>query len=96
MKILLTGAAGFIGMTTALRLLARDIEGVASKRERARRIADAFDIEAGNLFFEAALAQKDVRRRYPGASHVRLPVGGHYPYITRSETYTAILASILR
>jgi len=39
--------------------------------------------------------QDDVRRRYQGAKYVRLPVGGHYPYITRSEAYTAILSRAL-
>ncbi|MBI1774982.1 MAG: alpha/beta hydrolase [Proteobacteria bacterium] len=28
-----------------------------------------------------------VRRRYPKARHVRLPMGGHFPYITRPEIY---------
>lgn len=34
----------------------------------------------------------DVCRRYPGAEHLRLPVGGHYPYITRADDYTRLLA----
>lgn len=33
----------------------------------------------------------DVVRRYPGAEHLRLPVGGHYPYITRPDDYTRLL-----
>jgi pimeloyl-ACP methyl ester carboxylesterase len=33
--------------------------------------------------------REDVRRRYPGARLLRLPVGGHYPYITRPAVYTA-------
>lgn len=34
----------------------------------------------------------DTRRRYPAAELCCLPVGGHYPYITRAAEYTAILA----
>jgi len=36
--------------------------------------------------------QDDVVVRYPGAAHVRLKIGGHYPYVTRPDRYTAILA----
>jgi pimeloyl-ACP methyl ester carboxylesterase len=39
----------------------------------------------------AAPARDDVVRRYPGAELLRLPVGGHYPYITRPEAYTALI-----
>jgi pimeloyl-ACP methyl ester carboxylesterase len=37
----------------------------------------------------------DVGRRYPGAERVRMPVGGHYPYITRPDAYTAVIERIL-
>jgi pimeloyl-ACP methyl ester carboxylesterase len=37
----------------------------------------------------------DVVRRYPGAERVRMPIGGHYPYITRPETYTAAIERTL-
>jgi pimeloyl-ACP methyl ester carboxylesterase len=41
--------------------------------------------------------REDVLRRYPGARLLRLPVGGHYPYITRSDAYTgAIRERVLR
>jgi pimeloyl-ACP methyl ester carboxylesterase len=36
-----------------------------------------------------------VRRRYPKAWHVRLAVGGHFPYLTRPPIYTKLLAHIL-
>lgn len=39
--------------------------------------------------------QDDVVVRYPGAAHVRLKVGGHYPYVVRPDGYTAILAKSL-
>lgn len=39
--------------------------------------------------------QDDVVRRYPGAAHYRLPVGGHYPYVLRPARYTGILAARL-
>ena len=37
----------------------------------------------------------DVVRRYPGAERVRMPVGGHYPYITRPDAYTAVIERVL-
>jgi maspardin len=37
----------------------------------------------------------DVVRRYPGAEQVRMRVGGHYPYITRPEAYTAVIERVL-
>ncbi len=37
-------------------------------------------------------AQRAMRRKYPHAKLYRLPVGGHYPYITRPAAYTKILA----
>ncbi len=39
--------------------------------------------------------QDDVVRRYPGARHVRLAGGGHYPYIVRPEDYCAALERAL-
>lgn len=38
-----------------------------------------------------AAARQEVRERYPGASAHMLPTGGHFPYISRPEEYTAIL-----
>lgn len=40
-------------------------------------------------------AQKAMREKYPRAKRYRLPRGGHYPYITRPDDYTAILAKHL-
>lgn len=39
--------------------------------------------------------QDDVVRRYPGARHVRLDSGGHYPYIVRTADYVAALKQAL-
>jgi len=39
--------------------------------------------------------REDVVRRYPGAERVRMPVGGHYPYITRPDAYTAAIERAL-
>ena len=39
--------------------------------------------------------QDSVLRRYPGAHHVRLSSGGHYPYIVRATDYTAVLERAL-
>jgi len=39
--------------------------------------------------------QDDVVRRYPGARHVRLSSGGHYPYIVRTRDYVATLKQAL-
>ncbi|MEP6972411.1 MAG: alpha/beta hydrolase [Betaproteobacteria bacterium] len=39
--------------------------------------------------------QDDVVRRYPGARHVRLDSGGHYPYIVRTDDYVAALKQAL-
>ncbi|MCH9046298.1 MAG: alpha/beta hydrolase [SAR324 cluster bacterium] len=35
--------------------------------------------------------RKAVRARYPGAEAHALPSGGHFPYISRAEQYTAII-----
>jgi pimeloyl-ACP methyl ester carboxylesterase len=35
--------------------------------------------------------REEVRARYRGASQHTLPTGGHFPYISRAEQYTAIL-----
>lgn len=42
-----------------------------------------------------AVGRDDVVRRYPGATLLRLPVGGHYPYITRADAYNAVIAKRL-
>ena len=34
---------------------------------------------------------RGIRRRYPGAEQHILPSGGHFPYISLAEEYTAIL-----
>lgn len=39
--------------------------------------------------------QDHVVRRYPGARHVRLDSGGHYPYIVRTGDYVAALKQAL-
>jgi pimeloyl-ACP methyl ester carboxylesterase len=39
--------------------------------------------------------QDDVVRRYPGARHVRLDSGGHYPYVVRTNDYVATLKQAL-
>ncbi len=39
--------------------------------------------------------QDDVVRRYPGARHVRLDSGGHYPYVVRTDDYVATLKQAL-
>src|SRR3981189_3063836 len=44
-------------------MLARLVEGIAPEGERARRIAEALDVEARHLFLEAAGAEQDVLRR---------------------------------
>ncbi len=33
-----------------------------------------------------------VRRQYPGAHHVSLPTGGHYPHVLNPQAYEALLA----
>ena len=43
---------------------------------------------------QAELAQ--VRRRYAKSRHVRLKAGGHFPYITRPDLYTKLLARHFR
>lgn len=40
-------------------------------------------------------ARMDVRRRYPGARHHGFETGGHFPYLTRADDYTAILGQRL-
>lgn len=42
-----------------------------------------------------AAVQQDVLRRYPGSRHIRLKIGGHYPYVVRPDDYTRILAETL-
>ncbi|MEO8858309.1 MAG: alpha/beta hydrolase [Burkholderiaceae bacterium] len=39
--------------------------------------------------------QDSVVRRYPGARHVRLDSGGHYPYVVRMQDYVATLEQAL-
>ena len=41
------------------------------------------------------VVQDDVVRRYPGARHVRLKTGGHYPYVVRPGDYCAALERAL-
>ena len=43
---------------------ARRLVGVAAERERARGVADALDVEAGDLLLEAAFLQQHVLRRH--------------------------------
>ena len=40
--------------------------------------------------------QDAMLQRYPGAHHVRMKVGGHYPYILRPDEYCVVLAQSLR
>ena len=40
--------------------------------------------------------QDAMRQRYPGAHHVRMKIGGHYPYILRPDEYCEVLAQSLR
>ena len=63
MKILLTGAAGFIGMTTALRLLARGDEVVG--------------LDNLNDYYEVSLTEARLARLtpHPGFRFVKLDVG---------------------
>ena len=44
----------------------------------------------------AAPVREEVRARYPGAALHALPSGGHFPYISRAEDYSAILRQHLR
>ena len=39
--------------------------------------------------------QDDVVKHYPGARHVRLKAGGHYPYVVRPDEYCAALQKAL-
>jgi maspardin len=39
--------------------------------------------------------QDDLVNHYPGAEHVRLPTGGHYPYLTCPDEYTAVIERVL-
>jgi maspardin len=39
--------------------------------------------------------QDAMRQRYPGARHVRMQIGGHYPYILRPAEYCAVLEQAL-
>ena len=40
-------------------------------------------------------ARAEVRKRYPGAEAQALPSGGHFPYISRPDAYTKIIADRL-
>src|SRR4029079_16409440 len=53
------------------RVIARRVEGMPAKRERARGIADAFDIESRNLLLEAALAEQHIRGRYAAIVEIK-------------------------
>lgn len=39
-------------------------------------------------------ARERLQRRYPGARHVRLPAGGHYPHLLEPERYEAVLLDL--
>ncbi len=41
------------------------------------------------------VVQDSVVQRYPGARHVRMDGGGHYPNILRTQDYNALLAETL-
>jgi maspardin len=38
-----------------------------------------------------AIVRKDIRKRYPKAELNRLPAGGHFPYLTRTNKYNEII-----
>jgi pimeloyl-ACP methyl ester carboxylesterase len=40
------------------------------------------------------VARDRLRRRYPGAQHVRLPHGGHYPHVLNAEAYESTLLDL--
>lgn len=39
-------------------------------------------------------ARDRLRQRYPGARHVRLPTGGHYPHLLNPERYESLLLDL--
>lgn len=39
--------------------------------------------------------QDDLVSHYPNAQHVRIPTGGHYPYLTRPREYTGVIEETL-
>ena len=41
-----------------------------------------------------AAARERLRRRYPGAQHVRLPQGGHYPHLLNPGSYESVLLDL--
>src|SRR5207245_304199 len=59
---------------------ARRLVGVAAQRERARRVADALDVEAGDLLLEAAFAKQHtlLGHRYVREMELR-------PFLARHE-----------
>ncbi|MGN1055960.1 MAG: alpha/beta fold hydrolase [Comamonas sp.] len=39
-------------------------------------------------------ARDRLRQSYPGARHVRLPTGGHYPHVLKPESYESLLLDL--
>lgn len=39
-------------------------------------------------------ARERLRQQYPGARHVRLPTGGHYPHLLNPEAYESLLLDL--
>ena len=91
MKVLVTGAAGFIGMTTALRLLARgdevvgidnlnDYYPVALKEDRLRRLTDqpGFRFIRLDLADRAGIAELFAREKFDRVVHLAAQAGVRY------------------
>src|SRR5262249_56059064 len=53
-------------------VFARPLVGIAPERERARRVAEAFDVECGNLLLEAAGSEQHVVLRHAAVLEVEL------------------------
>ncbi len=91
MKILVTGAAGFIGMTTTLRLLARgdqvvgldnlnDYYDVRLKRDRLARLTShaSFDFVQADVGDRAAMQQLFATERFERVVHLAAQAGVRY------------------
>ena len=91
MKVLVTGAAGFIGMTTALRLLARsdDVVGldnlndyydVSLKEKRLERLQahERFQFVRADVADRAAMAELFERQRFDKVIHLAAQAGVRY------------------